>query len=84
MKFVMVQYPDTTVLTSLVINLVTDVGGIAGGTVVMNGSMQNPPDLTSFASATHVHAIPAESGTVAVPASTGAVTIPAAISGKPQ
>jgi len=81
MKFVMVQFPDTVDIATLTVDsavTVTKTVPVAGGTVVMAGTMQNPPASTLLP---HTHNVPAASGSVAVPASSGSVTVPAAVTG---
>ncbi len=45
-KFVMVQFPDATDISTLTVDstvTVTKTVPVTGGTVIMAGSMQNPP-----------------------------------------
>ena len=56
MKFVMVQFPDATDISTLTVDSTVQVGTVAGGTVIMAGSMQNPPDAVLIQ---HVHSLDA-------------------------
>ena len=68
-KFVMVQFPDATDTSTLVVDAVVTVGAVAGGTVIMAGSIQNPPVQTLIS---HTHIVPAGSGSLVMPpAATG-------------
>ena len=67
MKIVVVEFADTVDISALAVNSTVAVGTVAGGTVILSGSAQNP---TAAALMPHTHPVPAANGTVTVPATT--------------
>ena len=62
MKFVMVQFADATDISSLVVDSTVQVGTVPGGTVIMAGTMQNPPapvDISKLSTNKHAHSLDA-------------------------
>lgn len=60
MKFVIVVFPDNTDISSLPIDSAVTIGAATEGTVVMAGSMSNPPAPTLIP---HTHSIPVSEAT---------------------
>lgn len=59
-KFVLVQFPDATDISSLTVDKTVQVGTVTGGTVIVVGNMQNPPEAVLLP---HTHSFDAPPGT---------------------
>jgi len=66
MKIVIVQFADATDISTLAVDAAVTVGAVAGGTVIMAGSMQSPPAQTLMPH-THTFDAPAAVSGPAVP-----------------